>query len=1206
MAKEIVRDGKRGVFKDDATEEEINAYFESLKEPEVPKELDEPKKEDGKRGILKDVPVQIMGGVRDGVQSTLGLLEKVGEDLSEKTNIGGWVFGDEAKDGWVDYLSYEELKQSGIKSLGTGKMGVQDAFQLPEVDEADTITGGLSRGISQFLTGWFTGGKLLKGSGLAVSLGKGAIADLQVFDSDTGRFSDMINTYAPQLQNPLFDYLSSEGKEEGFYEGRLKNVIEGLMLGGVMEGVIRGTPHVKDQLLNTAKYLKLTRAKLSGKKVDIEKLKEVEENLIRSAELEITPVGKQSAKKFAKRIIKEADSKKTGEVVEKLKKITSAEELNEKLVNSFDRFIESIRTGEKGVNYKNIDDFFDFGLSPRAYADSNFGIIALEAMQRLIRADRKFDKISDAIIEKQALTSGGDILHTTKMMGQLGDKLEGGLKYMWASQAVKQNLTDTLYKMANSLRKNEKTYTENDMKLVTAITMKLIRFDDKVTSNIGRGLRLRGVLKDAHMDLSSESILNQVKNFEKWDGNFKEFIEGVALVKDKNMLIKIVDFLFRNNFWNKANEVWMSAALSNIKTQAINILSTGLNQYVKPIDSFIGSKLTWGLDAQTAKGVKAQAGEAMQTLAGLKSYVGDALMFAKRAFNEEDSILFAGSTKFDLGTTKALGTGKRARFWRIPLRALTAADEFFKQINYRSKLMTIAVREANAHKGLSKTKIVGTLPNGKKVTEFEAFVSDRFKAGFDETGLQGVDKEAKRYAKEVTFTKELDGTLGKIQEAVQEAPILKLAVPFIKTPANLAIQAVERTPLGIFGKNWKHFAGHSGNAVRIAETRGRVALGSVILLSTSFLVNSGNITGGGHPDKSIRRNQRNAGYQPYSLKIGNVQIEYGRLDPIGMFIGTIADFAEIYADLNENDRMEVEGKMLQFMINQMEGTGQDTLAKHDKMGNMVVAGYKSIYKNIASKTYLRSLTDLLTALNGDDVDKRGAWWLRNKASSFYPNLFSKVTNDPYLRETQGIIEDFRKRIGLGLHKDIQVAYNFIGEPIENKQNVVGRYFNALVNPLTIKVRENDFVLETIIEHEINIPAINPVKEGIDLREFVDDKGKSAFDYYNELMGKSSLRKDLEKLFKSKRFIDAPNQIILDKNNKFGGKKALTYEKVKSKRDLIFKSIKYNSNFKSKQNPEINLGSAFVNKNLITNIGKKTNKYPKNLKSGVYDFIQHAQ
>ena len=1202
MAKEITRDGKTGVFKDDATEEEINAYFESLKEPVEPEETKE--KEEGKRGILADVPVQSIGGVRDASQSTIGLLEKVSEDLSEITNIGGWVFGKDAKDGWVDYVTAEEAKERGTKFIGTGEIGVKDAFQLPEVDEPDTATGGAIRGISQFLTGWFTGGKFLKGTGIVTSLGKGAIADVQAFDEDTGRFSDMINTHIPALQNPLFDYLASD-EDESFYEARLKNAIEGLFLGGIMEGAIRGTPHVKDSLFNTAKYLKLTRAKLSGKKVDIEKLKEVEENLIRSAELEVTPVGKQSKKKFAERIVKEAGSEKTTKVVQKLKEITSAEELNEKLVGSFDNFINSIRAGKKGIKYKNIDDFFDFGLSPRAYADSNFGIIALEAMQRLIRTDRKFDKISDSIIEKQALQSGGDILQTTKMMGQLGDKLEGGLKYMWASQAVKQNLTDTLYKMANSLRKNEKTYTENDMKLVTAITMKLIRFDSKVTSNLGRGLRLRGVLKDAHMDLSSESILNQVKNFEKWDGNFKEFIEGVALVKDKNMLIRIVDFLFRNNFWNKANEIWMSAALSNIKTQAINVLSTGLNQYVKPMDSFIGSKLTWGLDAQTAKGVRKQAEEAMQTLAGLKSYYNDALLFAKKAFNEEDSILFAGSTKFDLGTTKALGTGWKSRLARIPLRALTSADEFFKQINYRSKLMTIAVREANAHKGLSKTKVVGKLPNGQKVTEYDAFVADRFKAGFDETGLQGIDTEAKRYAKEVTFTKELDGVLGKLQEAVNEAPILKLIVPFIKTPANLAIQAVERTPLGVFGKNWKHFAGHSGDAVRIAETRGKVALGTTILGISAMLANSGMITGGGHPDKSIRRNQKNAGIQEYSITIGGVQFQYGRLDPIGMLIGTIADYNEIYADLNEKDREKIENNLMAFMMNQMEGKGQDTLGTPDKVGNMLIAGYKSIFKNIASKTYLRSLIDFLTAINGDDIDKRGAWWIRNKASSFWPNILSKVTNDPYLRETRDLVDDLRKRIGLGLHKDVQMAYNFMGEPIENKQNVAARYFNAVVNPIGIKVKENDFVLEKIIEHEINIPPINPVKNGVDLREFVDKDGKSAFDYYNELIAKSSLRKELSSLFKSKHFKDAPNQIVLDKNNKFGGKKALTYQKVKAKRDLIFLQIQYSSKFKSKQNPDISLGEAYTNKNIITTIGKATNKYPKNMKKGIYDFIQQT-
>ena len=58
-----------------------------------------------------------------------------------------------------------------------------------------------------------------------------------------------------------------------------------------------------------------------------------------------------------------------------------------------------------------------------------------------------------------------------------------------------------------------------------------------------------------------------------------------------------------------------------------------------------------------------------------------------------------------------------------------------------------------------------------------------------------LDKEASRYAKEVTFTKDLDGILGYIQNMVNEVPILKQIMPFVKTPANLAIQAVEMTPL---------------------------------------------------------------------------------------------------------------------------------------------------------------------------------------------------------------------------------------------------------------------------------------------------------------------------------------------------------------------------------------------------------------------------
>ena len=79
-----------------------------------------------------------------------------------------------------------------------------------------------------------TGGKI------AGSLARGAGADLIAFDENTGRFVDMVNTNFPQLQNPLFDYLSSEDKDETWYEARMKNALEGLMIGGIFEGLGRG------------------------------------------------------------------------------------------------------------------------------------------------------------------------------------------------------------------------------------------------------------------------------------------------------------------------------------------------------------------------------------------------------------------------------------------------------------------------------------------------------------------------------------------------------------------------------------------------------------------------------------------------------------------------------------------------------------------------------------------------------------------------------------------------------------------------------------------------------------------------------------------------------------------------------------------------------------------------------------------------------
>ena len=498
-----------------------------------------------------------------------------------------------------------------------------------------------------------------------------------------------------------------------------------------------------------------------------------------------------------------------------------------------------------------------------------------------------------------------------------------------------------------------------------------------------------------------------------------------------------------------------------------------------------------------------------------------------------------------------------------------------------------------------------TLKDGTKISEFDALVAKRFKAGFDETGVIAVDKEASRFAKEVTFTKELDGVLGYIQRITNEVPIIKQILPFVKTPANLAIQAIEMTPLGVVGKkNWSNFTGSSRDAVRIAEVRGRVAVGTVILGSMSMMNLTGMFTGGYHPDKNIKRQQQSMGYQPYSIRIPGTDtyIEYGRLDPIGMLMGMVADYGNIYNELNDKDREKIENNLLSFMVNQQQGAEED-LGLDTKISNMAIAGYKTAFKNIASKTYLKGLVDFVTSFDGNQVDKKGLWWLENKAGSYIPNVLSKVLNDPFLRETDGFIQAFQKRLGgVGLPK----TYNLLGEAIVDSTNAPGRLFNSMFNPVSIKGQKDDKVLKSFIENDINIPALEPVIKGVDLSKFVNPKtGKTAFEEYNELIGNSGLRKSLEKLVQSKRYNDAPSQITLDENNRFGGKKAIVYDKIKFYRDLEFNNIQFSNKYVSKMNPDITLGQAYINKGIITTIGKATNKYPK-VKTGIYDFIDQSK
>src|SRR3546814_755482 len=133
------------------------------------------------------------------------------------------------------------------------------------------------------------------------------------------------------------------------------------------------------------------------------------------------------------------------------------------------------------------------------------------------------------------------------------------------------------------------------------------------------------------------------------------------------------------------------------------------------------------------------------------------------------------------------------------------------------------------------------------------------------------------YARYVTFQRPLGPVASKLSAMTTAAPSLKLILPFVRTPTNLIKFAGERSPFAPMMESWrKDFA--AGGARRDLALA-KVMVGSGIGAAIAELAAQGVITGSEPKDRNRKGLQYAAGWQPYSVKIGDKYYSYKRLDP---------------------------------------------------------------------------------------------------------------------------------------------------------------------------------------------------------------------------------------------------------------------------------------------------------------------------------------
>jgi hypothetical protein len=531
-----------------------------------------------------------------------------------------------------------------------------------------------------------------------------------------------------------------------------------------------------------------------------------------------------------------------------------------------------------------------------------------------------------------------------------------------------------------------------------AILGKALYMFKGIENEVGLSLRAIGIntkgMRNAWENLTPDALksLMDTEGSSIWGK-----LERIANVTDPAVLARLARGESEHKFLSGLLEFRQSALLANPGTNVVNIAGNGLALTMSKLErsTALGWESARHLDPAIAKEVVAdlygatrgiieairlpfnivkktketweqieqQQGFAMKVRAAKKTFLDDPEFgtFWKSLMTGDSFMDPAGAMQGELRNA-AIPTYLGGPVWRLAFRLPTAMDELFKSIAYHSELHALSYREMRMHSpatgALEFLHKMGTNPS-------------------EQIRLQALQK-----MQELTFSSPLGPMASAIGRAMNSDTRLGLTTkimffPFYKIAVNLAKFGIDRTPLlAMTTKRFKEDVAAGG--IRRAEAFTRMGTGSALLGLGATLYAAGRITGAAPKDQA--QAWINAGIPEYAYKwrdTGNNErdwIRFNRLDPLAMFLGISADVV---------------------------GTIERRMVSEDKQEDLITAATMILSNNLASKTYMRSMSEMMDVLFRSDrmnLDK----WGRNHIASYFPfaSGFDALQRerDPLMRE----------------------------------------------------------------------------------------------------------------------------------------------------------------------------------------------------------------
>jgi hypothetical protein len=1104
-------------------------------------------------------------------QGVVNAVEEQGDFLDENiVSLGGIEFGD--KDG---KLSFKDFIPKYVSPTRWKEQKYSEERQLPLFYKPKTLAGNITEGVSRFITGFYLPNKFLKGAGLVGGftvtglrgMSAGAIADLTVFDPNEGRLSDMLVEFdSPVLNNAVTQYLATN-EEDTEMEGRLKNVLEGMLIGGPLE-ILFGIKAFKK-----AKATQNFDEKNAIYKEAGEAIKEVQAGNKTALVVRKTIVDGNPA-------INVDELTKEFKVGEKTAKADS-ESFIKKILNT-----KSFRNAEHVL--KTLDDVADqFDDATKNFLEN--------------------DVLRNDVAEELATTLARNKDEILRALPKQTEAAKQGTVRMLASKMVLQeiarNLQDTSIKYIAQFGENEKLWTKEARQEIANYT-KLIQ---DVTYSLKEQIRGAARLTQAGR-VQVGAVGGKVIDAEK-AAEYVRLYNSNPIILAKKFASGSLDEVIQNagkTKYQKAIEVFNSAyinsLLSGVFTQAVNLKSGLYEALIRPMEQVIGGaiardKKSIQLGFAQYRGMVTSFRDTWKAV-GIALRQGDAVL-DPLARTQDNLQIVNGKTvrpisAANLGFNGRVGTAVDwiGRVIELPSRLLITSDEFLKQINYRGRLLS------NALNNTMELRLDITSKEGKKNIE------RILKEGFDENGLANIknnpiNEKALQYARESTFTNSLtNGSYlnwgSKIENFLRQSPEFRFIMPFIRTPTNLWRHFSNRIPgFGLLTRQNQELW-NSGDRRARAEVLGRQALGfagtmyaldvALEYVETKDGMRLPKLTGNGPANFDIKKQWLSLGWQPYSFARQNsdgtvTYVQYNRMDPRFYVLGIMADLKENIANINDEDKSDIFG-----------------------------SAFLTVFKNVTNKTYLRGLSDVFEVL-AEPTPKNISQFFGGVVGNLIPFVSFRSQGVPLLGidpdkeafQTRSFIDQviaktpFAKGY-LETKRDI-----LTGDPIEKKPtglvinpDGIASFSFWFMGPTMVgkssDVKQDPTAYEVArLKLTLSAPEIKKFK--VDLTEF--KKGdQTAYDYWLEQVGKAkdfdgtTLKQKLENTFKTSQYksakegdetVDGGKEYIIKRI--FEGYKKLAYANMLQKYPEVRKEIEKSQGYKYEMLTPLKAGEKQIPKGL---------------------------